>query len=195
MSVRIFSLTLFVLMSSMSFAKNMAHVHLKHVYDAWHTTPNHAGFLEVVNTDALAFQNEIQLAMANSDIGQSKRHLANALMLLKGDPSKKESHFGLIPANEGVWKHTMLATQSIGATRDFRAKGDQIAELARSCDEQLASLLTLTEQSMTKTTTSDFADAMEEIKKMSDSMFASDNSTYAEINQIVLELRQQEGLL
>ncbi len=195
MYVRIPILIFIVAISSMAFSKNMAHVHLKHVYEAWHTTPNNAGFLEIVNADAVKFQSYIQLAIKESDLSKSKRHLSSALLLLKGDAANNQSLYGLIPANEGVWKHTLLANQSLGASRDFRAKGDQIAALAKSCEEQLIKLQTLTEQAMTKTSTSEFTGSIREIKTLSDSIFASQNSTYADINREIESLRKQEGLM
>ena len=113
-------------------ASNISQSHMKHVYEAWRTTPNKEGFISTAFKEAQiakAYSTIMVTASSHEEILSHARRVRHAL---SGDGNGPGLGFGFIPAAQGTIQHISFAAQSIDTTQNIAQQANYIVEYTKN---------------------------------------------------------------
>ncbi|EAR09343.1 hypothetical protein [Reinekea blandensis] len=147
-------LLLTLLLAPVCYSANMAHSHLKHVYDAWHSNPDGIGFLPLaLEQYQQAHAETLILQQSNTADAYVKRRLNRLSGLLTGNATTDGAD--LSSALSGMVKHTALSAMAIDATANVVDYADAIAQCTNNALRYAAEADDRVEALQSKTTLTD----------------------------------------
>lgn len=112
---------------------NMSHAHMKHVYEAWKTTPNGAGFLSTAMEEANIALTHANIALKkDTDLAWLQLHATHVAQALNGKNKGPGLGFGMVPAAMGAAKHIELAAKSPDASANVKTHAEHVSTSANN---------------------------------------------------------------
>lgn len=147
---------------------NASHTHIRHVLEAFASTPDGEGLLPTAEAEAqIALQHARLAARDPTDIDAMKRHAGHVMNAI--DPTEFEAGpglgFGVKASAEGIVRHIELAAGSDAASENVRTHARHVAAAARAVAQRADQIVNLAGQILLM---SDYNQAYDLVLKLRD---------------------------